>query len=597
MNIRVLLGFLRPHRRTLALGLVLGLLTTGTALVTPLVTKWVLDSLSTSSALLTPVLWLLVLVIAGATIGLAQWLLFGRLGERVVREARAHVAERILRARVGEITATPTGEVVTRLTADPALLHGASSGMVGLVNAVIGLVGTLLLMGVLDLPLLAVTMVSVVVVVLLMGALLPRIGRAEKAAQESVARMGAVMEGATRAIRTVKAARAEERLIDQVVGHARTSEGHAVNAARTSAWVWTVSWTGVQLAVIAILGIGAWRVSEGLMSVTTLIAFLLYAFQLMGPITELSQHLTALQSGIAAAARLRELDRFEPESGARPAAQVAAHAVGAPHPASVGTAQVVVRDRPAPDVPVLELRGVCARYAPSGPDVVHALDLVIPRRGHVALVGPSGAGKTTVLSLLLRFLEPVAGEVRLDGRPYAEWSPQQVRSRIGYVEQETPVIPGTIGDNVRFAHPDATEEEVARALAAVRLTEAVDALPEGLDTSLEGDRLSGGQRQRIAVARAILRTPEVLLLDEPTAQVDGITERALQDCIADLSARAAVVTIAHRLSTILDADHIVVMEAGRIRAAGTHTELLATDDLYRELVAALRIREEVVALA
>ncbi|HRW41977.1 MAG TPA: ATP-binding cassette domain-containing protein, partial [Microthrixaceae bacterium] len=176
-------------------------------------------------------------------------------------------------------------------------------------------------------------------------------------------------------------------------------------------------------------------------------------------------------------------------------------------------------------------------------------------------------------------------------------SPQQVRSRIGYVEQETPVIPGTIGDNVRFAHPDATEEEVARALAAVRLTEAVDALPEGLDTSLEGDRLSGGQRQRIAVARAILRTPEVLLLDEPTAQVDGITERALQDCIADLSARAAVVTIAHRLSTILDADHIVVMEAGRIRAAGTHTELLATDDLYRELVAALRIREEVVALA
>lgn len=584
MNIRVLLGFLRPHRRTLALGLVLGLLTTGTALVTPLVTKWVLDSLSTSSALLTPVLWLLVLVIAGATIGLAQWLLFGRLGERVVREARAHVAERILRARVGEITATPTGEVVTRLTADPALLHGASSGMVGLVNAVIGLVGTLLLMGVLDLPLLAVTMVSVVVVALLMGALLPRIGRAEKAAQESVARMGAVMEGATRAIRTVKAARAEERLIDQVVGHARTSEGHAVNAARTSAWVWTVSWTGVQLAVIAILGIGAWRVSEGLMSVTTLIAFLLYAFQLMGPITELSQHLTALQSGIAAAARLRELDRFEPESGARPAARV-------------GTAEVVVRDRPAPDVPVLELRGVCARYAPSGPDVVHALDLVIPRRGHVALVGPSGAGKTTVLSLLLRFLEPVAGEVRLDGRPYAEWSPQQVRSRIAYVEQETPVIPGTIGDNVRFAHPDATEEEVARALAAVRLTEAVDALPEGLDTSLEGDRLSGGQRQRIAVARAILRTPEVLLLDEPTAQVDGITERALQDCIADLASRAAVITIAHRLSTILDADHIVVLDAGRIRAAGTHTELLAADDLYGELVAALRIREEVVALA
>lgn len=328
----------------------------------------------------------------------------------------------------------------------------------------------------------------------------------------------------------------------------------------------------MQLAVIAILGVGAYRAGEGLMEVSTLIAFLLYAFQLMGPITELSQHLTSLQSGIAAAGRLQELDRFEPE----PVAKV---------PVGVVPSQVA-------DAPVLELRGVSARYGPDAPEAVSRIDLAIPARGHVALVGPSGAGKTTILSLLLRFLEPTEGELLLDGAPYGWWSPQDVRSRLAYVEQETPLVPGSVRDNLLFTHPDGTDEELRRALASVRLTEVVDALPDGLDTSLTAGQLSGGQRQRLAVARAVLRTPEVLLLDEATAQVDGITERALQECIADVASRAAVVTVAHRLSTVLDADRIVVMESGRIRASGTHAELLAADDLYRELVAALRIRDE-----
>ena len=554
------------------MGLVLGLVANATALATPMVTKWVLESLEGTASLASPVLWLLTLVLAGSVISLALWLLFGRLGERVVREARANVVRRLLRARVGDVTATPTGEVVTRVTADTALLHGASSGLVGLVNAVIALVGTLVLMGFLDLPLLGTTMVAVAVVSVLMTLLLPRIAAAETAAQESVARIGASVEGAARAIRTVKASRAEERLTGRIVEHALAAEKHGVRAARTAAFVWTISWTGVQLAVISILGVGAWRAGEGLMEVTTLIAFLLYAFQLMGPITELSQHLTALQSGIAAAGRLQELDRFEPE------------------PAAVE----LTRARPmvTAETPVLELRGVSARYGPDAPEAVTTVDLKIPRRGHVALVGPSGAGKTTVLSLVLRFLEPSAGELLLDGHPYSSFSPQAVRSRIAYVEQETPLVPGTVRDNLLFTHPDGTDEEVRRALVSVRLDDVIDALPDRVDTSLEAGQLSGGQRQRIAVARAVLRTPEVLLLDEATAQVDGITERALQECIADVASRAAVVTIAHRLSTVLDADLIVVMEAGGVRAMGTHAELLAADDLYRELVVSLRIRDE-----
>jgi ATP-binding cassette subfamily B protein len=577
MRLRILGGLLRPHLPTLLLGLLLGLLANAAGLATPLVTKWVIDSLQDSGGLAGPVVWLLVLVVAGSVIGFCQFVLFGRLGERVVLGARRMLVDRILRARVGDVAATPSGEVVTRVTSDTGLLHAASSSLVGIVNAVIALVGTLVLMGVLDLPLLGTTMVAVVVVAVLMITLLPRIARAEARTQESVGQVGATVEGAVRAIRTVKASRAEARLGERIGGHADDAARHGIAAATTSAVVWTISWTGIQLAVIAILGIGAWRAGNGLMEVSTLIAFLLYAFQLMGPISELTGNLTALQSGIAAAERIQQMSRFEPETPDVPAKRSGATVPG--------------DGSDADDDAVIELRGVSARYAPGAPEAVSGLDLRIPRRGHTAVVGPSGAGKTTLLSLLLRFLEPVEGEIRLDGRPYATWTPDEVRARLAYVEQETPLVPGSVRDNLLFTHPDGTDAEVAQALASVRLAEAVAALPDGVDTSLQAGQLSGGQRQRIAVARAVLRTPDVLLLDEATAQVDGITEQALQACIARVAERSAVVTVAHRLSTVLDADQIVVMEAGRVRAVGTHAELMGADALYRELVAALRIHD------
>lgn len=574
----ILWSFARPHVPTLTLGLLLALAGSAAGLASPMVTKWVLDSLADSTSLSGPILVLIALLIVGSIISLWQWILLGTLAERIVLEARSGMVRRFLGARVGEITSRPTGELVTRVTSDTVLLReAASSSLVGLINGAIMLVGSLILMGVLDPPLLGATMISVAIVVVLFVLLMPGIGRAQQEAQESVGKLGGILEGALRAIRTVKASRAEDRQADVILVAANESARHSVRAVRRGAFAWVIAWSGVQMAIIVILGFGAWRVSEGYLEVSSLIAFLLYAFGLMGPIMEISQSLTTLQSGLAAAGRIREVSRIEQETDRA--------LVPATPSAPIG------------DAPLLAFRNVTASYGTDLEPAVRDISFDIPRTGHVAIVGPSGAGKTTLFSLILRFIEPDSGDILIDGQPYSSLTHHDIRGRLAYVEQETPIVPGAIRENLLFTHPDATEDEIWKVLHEVRLDEKILSLDDGLDTSLQSSEVSGGQRQRIALARAILRTPEILLLDEATAQVDGITESAIHRCIRDRASRGAVITIAHRLSTVMDADRIIVMDAGNIRAQGAHNDLLATDSLYRELVDALRIAGQQAPIA
>ncbi|GAA4032328.1 ABC transporter ATP-binding protein [Allokutzneria multivorans] len=567
-NMRVLWSFVHPHRKVLLAGLLLALGATGAALATPMVTKVVLDSLAVSESVSGPVITLVVLLVAGSLFGLGQWTLLGRLAERIVLDARTSMVRRLFHVRVAELSSRTSGELVTRVTSDTLLLReAAAASLVDFVNGTVLLVGSLVLMATLDWVLLSTTFGMLAIVGIVVAVLMPAMSGAQKEAQAAVGRLGGVLEGALRAIRTVKASRAEARESDRVLAEARESNKQSVRAVHIQAIAWCASSFGVQLAILFVLALGAWRVSSGQLAVSGLVAFLLYAFQVMDPVNTLTQAVTHLQSGIAAAARIREVESFGVEET---------------------TASVTsISERGSPNV--LSFTGVTARYAPGGPPALDGVDLEIPRVGHTAFVGPSGAGKTTMFSLMLRFLQPEHGELSLDGVPFGQLSIEDVRKRIVYVEQDTPLLPGTVRDNVLYTHTDASEEAVWAALRAVRLDERVRRLENGLDTPLSGAAISGGERQRIALARALVTEPEILLLDEATAQLDGLTEAAVQEVIKRAATKGAVLTIAHRLSTVVDADQIVVLEKGKLRAIGTHGELVRSDELYRDLVGALRI--------
>lgn len=587
-------SYTRPHLPRVFLALLLGLIGTATLLATPLVTKWVLDSLESGLHLARPIALLLGLLVVGTVASLLQVAMLGKVAERIVFTARETLIQRFFRAKLEQIQAFRTGELVTRVTSDTVLLReAATTSLVGLVNGTVALAGTVVLMAVLDWALLGTTLVAIGVVGALFAVFIPQVGRADRRTQAAIGDIGGTLETGVRALRTVKASRAEDREIGRVVARARAAERHSVRSVWYSALSWSIADGGMQLAIIAVLGLGAGRVAGGTLAVSTLVAFLLYAFNIVTPISELASAIATLQSGLAAAWRIRETEHLTLED---------THARPHVSPAT-----------PAPqDAPVLALRGVTAHYRDAEEAAVADLTLEIPRTGHVALVGPSGAGKTTVFSLLLRFIQPASGQLELHGTPFAELSIDDVRSRIAYVEQDAPIVPGTFRENVlfRITDDDASGEQDAprtgrgvaslsgktrndaeawQALAAVLLEDKVRALEGGLDAAVTDTNLSGGERQRLAVARALVRSPDVLLLDEATAQLDGVTEAAIQRAIGAAARVGAVVTIAHRLSTVLEADRIFLLDGGRLRASGTHEELLEHDGLYREFVAALRI--------
>ncbi|MEE1943207.1 ABC transporter ATP-binding protein [Streptomyces sp. TRM 70361] len=580
---------LRPQRAGVLAGVSLGLLGSLLGLAQPMAAKRLVDELDGGRAATGWILLLSVLVLAGAGLAAAGQYVLERTAEAVVHTTRRELTARLLRLRVPAVERTEPGDLISRVTSDTTVLRQtATQSVASAVVCVLVLAGAVVMMGLLDVVLLGVTLGALALVAAAVTLAAPRIGRAARDAQEAVGAMGAALERALGAFRTVKAAGAERAETVRLHGAAADARRAGVRAAGWEAVSGTAGAVSVQVAFLLVLGVGGARVAAGQTSVSALVAFLLYLFSLAPRVHQLIDVVSQLQSGAAAARRVAEVERMPVETSAGPPAEAPAEARGEPpggRPGAPSGGRTGYTGAKGPAAVVFDRVGFA--YRAGLPPAHREVSFTVPARGMTAFVGPSGAGKTTVFSLIERFHDPDRGRVLLDGRDVREWPLAELRAAIGYVEQDSPVLSGTLRDNLLFGAPAEAGARLPGVLRRARLESLVARLPQGLDTPVghRGDRLSGGERQRVAIARALLREPRLLLLDEATSQLDAANEAALRETVADAARSTTVLVVAHRLSTVASADRIVVMEGGRVRAVGTHAELLRRDALYRRLAA------------
>lgn len=571
-----LFPYLAEHRRALWLAVALSIVGAAVSLAQPLVVGQVITAVQKGQDMGTLVLILIVVIIASAVSSGFLYYVLAKAGEGVVLSARGRLATRLLRLPIAEYDLRRTGDLVSRVGSDTTLLRAVlTQGLVDAAGGVLIFVGSIIAMAIIDPILLGLTLLMISVAVASIGFSARQIRSATTKAQARVGDMAASVERALSAVRTIRAAGAETRESEQITNDAKDAYSQGVKIARINGAITPIGGLAANGAFIVVLGVGGYRVASGDTPVASLVTFILLMFLMIRPVGQAFGAYSSVQTALGALARIQEILDVPLED--------------------TDEERVAGAKRVAKNDVAIEFKNVSFGYAPAPAaegetqekirEVLENVNFTIKRGSRVAIVGPSGSGKSTSFSLIERFYEPTSGEILLDGQPVHAMSRGALRAQIGYVEQDAPVLAGSIRENLLIGAPDATDKELKEVLREVNLASVLKRDKRGLDAEVgeQGIMLSGGERQRLAIARTLLAAPPILLLDESTSSLDGINEQMMRDAIDSVAKNRTLIVIAHRLSTVVDSDQIIVLDKGKVVGVGTHKQLLKSTPLYKEL--------------
>jgi ABC-type multidrug transport system fused ATPase/permease subunit len=554
-----------PYKTRTILSIFALLLATATALAPPFLSKYAIDY-GIQKHDLTALSWIVAFFLLA---GLANWgmsylqtYLTGWVGERILADLRNKLFEHLQKLSLGFFERNRAGVIISRLTNDvEALDQLVTDGVTSLVQNTLTLVGTAILLFILDWRLALATLAVIPLLSVATVIFRTRSTRAYRAVRERLGLVTATLAEDIAGMRVVQAFTHEPKSMENFRSVAEQYRDSNMQTVRLSGWCFPFVDLLSSIALAVVLGYGGHLYFQGSVTLGTLFAFMLYVQNFFDPVQQLSQLYNTFLSATAALDKIMDVMDEQPtvvdQPGAIELPQVQGH---------------------------VRFEDVRFRYG-TGPEVLHGLDLEVPPGTTVALVGHTGAGKSTIAKLLARFYDPTAGRITIDGYDLRDVTQESLRHQLGIVPQEGFLFAGTVTENIAFGRPDATPDEVVRAAQAVGAHDFIMRLEDGYETHLQerGSRLSLGQRQLVALARALLADPRLLILDEATSSVDIGTERRIEQALRLLLAGRTAFIIAHRLSTIRDADLIVVLEHGRIVEQGSHEELMQRRGLYTSL--------------